>query len=780
MLFLAAPVLAADPVPDGFTTQDITNQLVQPVAFGFTPAGRLYVAEKRGTVQVFDSVNDPTPTQVVDASDSVHDFWDRGLLGFAVDPLFGSGSDYIYLLYTYDPGNSFGDDCANPTPPPGGPGIGCVVNGQLSRFPIQSGGSAGAEQVLLTGNWCAQFPSHTIGDLAFTEEGHLLVTAGDGASFGWADHGQRDNPCDDPMGDPDVRDDDEGGALRSQDLRTSGPDDPIGWDGTVLRVNKATGAAIATNPVSQENRIIAHGLRNPFRIAVRPNTSEVWIGDVGWSAWEEIDRIANPGGSVDNFGWPCYEGNNSGSAKHSTYDALDVDVCEELYAEGPSAVVAPFYARQHGVGLSGCPGGGGAISGLVFYEGGAYPNIYDGALFVADYSIQCIRVLLPDAPFGLPNKANISTFIPDVTAVDLQIGPGGDLYYADITTGRIVRVNYSNVGPTADIEANPTTGSVPLQVSFDGTGSTDPEGDVLTYAWDLDGDTQFDDSISPQPTWTYTTAGAVTVGLRVTDPFSGTDTDTIQVNPVANQAPIASITNPPGSFTWRVDEMISFSGNATDGGSPLPASALSWEIVVNHCQPGGACHEHVIQTIDDVFSGSFTAPDHAYPSFLTIRLTATDSGGLTGEDEVSIQPETVVLTLASAPLGAQVQAGVEGALDTFTAPVEITAIVGGSLTIGVPSPQAIGGVNYTFSTWSDGGAQSHAITAPASNTMLTPNLVPSGGGGGGGGGGGAAAPRRLCLTMFLLAIPSLRRSTGWPDNGSLWVAPRMSSARKTR
>ena len=206
----------------------------------------------------------------------------------------------------------------------------------------------------------------------------------------------------------------------------------------------------------------------------------------------------------------------------------------------------------------------------------------------------------------------------------------------------------------------------------------------MTYAWDLDGDTQFDDSTNAQPTWTYATAGAVTVRLRVTDPFSGTDTDTIQINPVANQAPIATITSPTSSFTWRVDEMISFSGSATDSGAPLPASALSWDIVLNHCQAGGACHEHVIQTIDDISSGSFTAPDHAYPSFLTIRLTATDGGGLTGEDEVAIQPETSVLTIASNPSGAQIQMGVEGALNTFTAPVEITAIVGGSITVNAP------------------------------------------------------------------------------------------------
>ena len=55
-------------------------------------------------------------------------------------------------------------------------------------------------------------------------------------------------------------------------------------------------------------RIIAYGVRNPFRLTIRPGTNEVWLGDVGWNNWEEINRIADPLGSVENFGWPCYEG----------------------------------------------------------------------------------------------------------------------------------------------------------------------------------------------------------------------------------------------------------------------------------------------------------------------------------------------------------------------------------------------------------------------------------------------------------------------------------------
>ena len=76
-------------------------------------------------------------------------------------------------------------------------------------------------------------------------------------------------------------------------------------------------------------RIVAAGLRNPFRFAIRPDTDEVWVGDVGWGKWEEIDRIADPGGSLENFGWPCYEG----SSRHPDYDVLGLDICKSLYSQ---------------------------------------------------------------------------------------------------------------------------------------------------------------------------------------------------------------------------------------------------------------------------------------------------------------------------------------------------------------------------------------------------------------------------------------------------------------
>jgi hypothetical protein len=76
--------------------------LVNPTAIRFAPGGKVFVAEKRGTIQMYDGLADTTPTQVADLRTEVYNFWDRGLLGLAVDPGFTSGRPYLYALYTFD------------------------------------------------------------------------------------------------------------------------------------------------------------------------------------------------------------------------------------------------------------------------------------------------------------------------------------------------------------------------------------------------------------------------------------------------------------------------------------------------------------------------------------------------------------------------------------------------------------------------------------------------------------------------------------------------------
>lgn len=720
-------------LPAGFQESTVVSGLVNPTVVRFSSDGRVFVAEKRGVIKVFDSLSDTSPDVFADLNANVHNFWDRGLLGMALAPNFPTDPS-VYVLYTYDhelgssapaprwgtPG-TYSDPC--PTPP-GATGDGCVVSGRLSRLQASGNAMTGSEQVLVE-DWCQQYPSHSVGSVEFGRDGALYASAGDGASFNFVDWGQDGapvNPCGDPPGGvgaaltPPTA---EGGALRSQDLRTAG--DPVTLDGTVIRVDPATGAALPDNPSSSTDpnakRIIASGLRNPFRITARPGTDELWVGDVGWNDWEEINRVMG-GTAVQNFGWPCYEG----AGRQSGYDGANLKICEDLYAQ-PGAVTAPYHAYHHTsrvVPNESCPTGSSSMAGLEFEfatAGGSYPAEYDGGLFFADYSRDCIWFMQKGAD-GHPAPGLVRTFVAGAAnPVNLETGPDGDLFYVDFDGGTIRRITFTsaNQPPVARVTAAPTTGSAPLTVTFDGSGSSDPDsGDTLRFAWDLDGDGAFDDSTVVQPTYTYTSAGTVTATLRVTDSAGATDDQGVTISVGGNTAPTAVINTPSAGTTWRVGDVINFSGSATDTqDGTLPPSALTWRLVMNHCPSN--CHQHPVQSYAGVAAGSFTAPDHEYPSYLELELTATDSGGLTTTTVVRLDPTTVQLTFQTNPGGLQL--AVNGTASK--APITRTVIVGSSNTVSAVTPQRKGSKTYTFTSWSDGGAQTHTITAPTTSTTYT-------------------------------------------------------------
>jgi glucose/arabinose dehydrogenase len=714
----------AAPLP-GFQETTAFSGLSNPTALEFSPDGRVFVGEKSGLIKVFDGLGDTSPVTFKDLRTEVHNFWDRGLLGMALDPDFPS-DPYVYVLYTRDamPGGAaphWGQPgvSSDPCPtPPGATGDGCVVTGRLTRL-TATGNVATAEAPLIT-DWCQQYPSHSTGSLAFGADGALYASAGDGASFNFPDYGQDGNPlnpCGDPPGGvgaaltPPTA---EGGALRSQDVRTTG--DPTGLDGTVIRVDPATGEGLPGNPFfassdANSRRIVSLGQRNPFRMTIRPGTNEVWSGDVGWGTWEEINRSVDPAGGAENFGWPCYEGNNSGSARQGSYDGANLNLCESLYTPGDGNVVPPYFAYNHSatvVAGESCPTGSSSISGLDFYVSGGFPNEYNGALFFSDYSRDCIWAMMPGGPSGLPNKTTIRTFNAGAAnPVDLEISPQGDLFYADLDGGTIRRISHTtgNAAPTAIATAIPSSGSAPLQVQLSAAQSSDPNGDALTYAWDLDGDGQYDDSTAVTLTRTYSDPGTHTAAVRVTDPDGASDTDDVPIQ-VGNDPPEAEITAPGADLLWAVNDEIDYSGTATDPqqGS-LPESAYAWTITLNHCPSN--CHEHVIEEPLGSADGTFIAPDHEYPSSLTLRLEVTDEHGLTDSDEVTVDPSTVEVSLRSEP------AGMELTLDgqTGVAPFTSTAIEGSQHTVVAPPEQTVGGQQLHFQSWSDGGAATHTVVA---------------------------------------------------------------------
>jgi glucose/arabinose dehydrogenase len=742
------PEAAAATVPPDFQDEIRWSGFTLPTALSFAPNGRVYVAEKSGLIKVFTNTLDTTPSTAADLRTVVHDFWDRGMLGMAVDPQLGTaGHNYLYVLYTYDaaPGRTapqWNDTCLGSPNGPGATDDGCVVQGRLSRIPVDptTGVSTGPEQVLIGPDWCQQYPSHSIGQLAFGQDGALYVSSGDGASFNFADWGQAGgmvinpstgqpytvaNPCGDPpnyLGVPNTSPSGRGGALRSQSLRRPAGE-PVLLDGTILRLDPATGNGLPDNPLASSSnanarRIVASGLRNPFRITTRPGTNEVWVGDVGWGTWEEIERIETPTAAVRNFGWPCYEGNGT----QGGYAGLTQ--CVNLYADGANPATPPYYTYNHGANLGPgdtCRTGSSSISGMAFYAGSSYPAQYHGALFFGDHSRSCIWVMRLGAG-GQPDPSTIATFVDDTDAPDpvaLEADPAsGDIFYADFDSGTVHRISAlgQNQPPIAVAAAtSPTSGPAPLTVSFDGSGSSDPDGDTITYSWDLNGDGQYGDATSATPSHTYTTPGTYAVRLRVTDTEQASSTSApITINVGGNTPPNPVIDTPTTSLQWAVGDTVNFTGHATDAqDGTLTGSALQWTLIQHHCPSN--CHTHLLGTAGTGTSGSFAAPDHEYPSYLELQLKATDSGGLSATTSVRLDPRTVALSFATNPGGLTLTLNGISQKTPFTR----TVIIGSANSISAPSTQLKGKQTYVFQSWSDGGAAAHNIVAPAAATTYT-------------------------------------------------------------
>src|SRR4029453_2023065 len=234
-------------------------------------------------------------------------------------------------------------------------------------------------------------------------------------------------------------------------------------------------------------------------------------------------------------------------------------------------------------------------------------------------------------------------------------------------------------------------------------GSFDPEGAPLSYQWTFgDGTT----STAANPAHTYSQAGTYTVRLSVSDGVNSTLAVPLTIR--AGNAPVATILSPQDGTFFQAGGVINYSGdgNDTEDGS-LPANAFTWNIDFLHDG-----HVHPGIPITGVKTGSFVIPTtgHDFSGFTRYRITLTvkDSDGVTASTSVTIYPRKVNLTFNSVPSGRSVN------LDGIakTTPFVYDTLVGFHHTIEAPN-QVDGSTSYTFSSWSDGGAQAHTLVAPA-------------------------------------------------------------------
>jgi glucose/arabinose dehydrogenase len=604
---LAAATASAQQWPTDFVTQDLGTGFDRPTCAAFVPPESnvdLFVTEKAGRVfDVRNGVRRATP--VIDLRDEILDNGDRGLLSVLPDPSFASDG-WIYLLYVVDPNGdgidgeqeSFGRLVRYT--------ITTTVNGDLVADPQ-------SRLVLLGQTWTEGIPSlhwsHSTGDMRFGSDGSLFLTTGDGAHYDATDIGGLD-PNGFGPGKLDASED--VGAFRSQ-LLTS-------LAGKILRIDPATGLGLPDNPMytgnpaDHQSRIWAMGLRNPFRFTVRPSTGSpgrLYVGDVGWNDFEELDHSAV---GAENFGWPCYEG----PLVQQSYDAADpMNACSN-----PTVFDKPLWSWPHTAwhGYTGFTGQ--CITGMQVYGGADYPQQYTGRLFFCEYASNWIRTVR----FVNGKPTEVELFGNGVgNPIHLTADPvNGDLIYIAYAENAVRRIRYTNANkpPVVVGKATPRWGPSPLAVSFDGSGSSDPEGQPLTYLWEFgDGTTDTNATVLH----TYPTGINYNAKLTVTDVGGETGTYTTLIS-VDNTPPTITAINSPASGSFFTGgQLLTFDATATDTEDALANLPLTYEWTID------MVHDHHVHPAWAKLSGTpaqWTASSHGDGTYLHVTLRVTDSRGL--------------------------------------------------------------------------------------------------------------------------------------------------------
>ena len=679
LLVVAAPASAVT-YPAGFEERTlVAGGLGSPVGVDWTPDGRMVIIDKRGYVRIAQP-GASTATTALDISARVNSNHDRGLLGVTVDSQFATNR-FVYLLYTYDL-NQLAQD-----------GTGQMVS-RLERFTLNPDNTMTNGTVLLgsyAGGVCpapsntvdcipSEGLSHSIGTVISAPDGTLWVGSGDAASYSTVD----------PL------------ALRVYDERSLA--------GKILHIDR-NGRGLATHSFCPTNndltqnctKVFAKGFRNPYRFKLRPNGG-LTVGDVGWNTREEVDLI-EPTEAGRAWGWPCYEG----TVRTPGY--RDRSECAAEYAkEGTgNAHQAPDHDYAHSSGASN------AVTGGPTYLGTGYPTAYQGDVFFGDASEGWLKRADVDAQGRITSVSNFAT--DSFFALDLDIGPDGNLTYVDpgwaSGTASIRQIVYSaaNASPIAATAGTPTSGAAPLTVAFSSAGSRDPDGDALSYKWEF-GDGQ--SSTAANPSHTYTAAGNYTAKLTVSDGRGLSANATVAIS-AGNSPPTATMTSPAAGYLYEGGEEIALSGTATDAvDGTLGDAAITWNVTLHH-----GTHTHPYTELTGRNASFKVQADHDTDSYVSVKMTARDSGGLTATRTAALRPRTVNLRFESSPAGAPIT---YSGWDARPAPFDRAAAVGYRTSVSaVDGFIAADGNRYVFESWSDGGARLHDIAVPKAASTLTAN-----------------------------------------------------------
>jgi glucose/arabinose dehydrogenase len=332
----------------------------QPLAIAIrTGDPSLYVAEKTGRVVAIRSGH-VVARPVLDLSDRVSLGGEQGLLGLAFSPNGRS----LYVNYT-------------------------DVNGdtRIVGYAMHGGHAVPntRRQLLFVDQ---PYDNHNGGDLVFGPDGDLYIGLGDGGSGG------------DPQGNGQSL-----GTLLGKMLRI----EPTPLGPRPYRVP-------ADNPfvgdAGARPEIWAYGLRNPWRYSFDPATGDLWIADVGQSAWEEVDRVPAGSNGGENFGWNLLEGTH------------------RYAGAAPAGAVPPVYEYPH-------TGGACVVIGGDVYRGSAIPALVGDYVF-ADFCLGTLQALRVQ-PDGSVEHFDLGATLPDVSSFGTDAN--AELYVTSLDGGvyRITR-----------------------------------------------------------------------------------------------------------------------------------------------------------------------------------------------------------------------------------------------------------------------------------------------------------------------------------------------------
>lgn len=520
---------------------------------------------------------------------------------------------------------------------------------------------------------------HVGGDIVFDSARNLILSTGDDTNpfesdgYNPVDDREERNPAFDARRSAGNTND-----LRGKLLRIT-PTDDGGY--TVPEGN-----LFPYNTAGTKAEIYAMGLRNPFRIEIDPDDDTIFVGDyspdvgspdpergpAGQGRWIAVDEPAN-------YGWPyCVTPDiayhewdfetetdlGEFDCSRPTNDSPYNDGLTELPAVEDSAIVYTYTASTEFPELG--TGGIGPMAGPAYdadsvqprfsRHSGAWPAYYDGKPLFYEWTRDWIKGLTLDEDHEVTAIEPVLDSFATDDPMDLEFGPNGSLYMLEYGDGyfsenpeaELSRIDYvgsdGNFAPEVDIEADPSVGLSPLEVSFTSDVS-DAEGDRVQYAWDFDGDGKVD-SREQNPTHTYEDDGVYVATLTVTD-RGGRDrgkigSDYVEIQ-VGNEAPVVEFVTPQEGDAFSFGDTVSYEVSVTDD-QEVDCANVTVTYVLGHDQHGhpqttaSGCTGSIVTTVP---SGHDPATDDLNGVFVAEYTDQGGDGGtepLSGSDQVVLEP----------------------------------------------------------------------------------------------------------------------------------------------